>query len=265
MLHVAGVSSDDIAKIPATGPNGRLLKGDVLSYLGKIEKDYSSAQSSRIQKLGHLDLSNIKKSVPKKAADASAGPKKAVEALKEMEPDTQVAVPISLAAVFATQRRLQDALGITLPLSTFIARASEIANENLPRAKAAATADELFDAVLGLNNVKPRQTTSRGRYVPQITTLPISRTPAPTAQRTALLRQTPTAAARKTVDVLDALIGSSAQTTRRPTLAPAALAGAGGADNVFSVTVKKGEEKRAQVYLDRVKTVLEVDPGSCVL
>lgn len=189
--------------------------------------------------------------------------------MKEVGKDTQVAVPISLAAVFATQRRLQEALGITLPLSTFIARASEIANENLPRAKAAATADELFNAVLGLDKVMPKVKTSRGTYVPQITALPATRTPALPNQRTALLRQTPTAAAKKTVDVLDALIGASSKSTARRPASPAAAvsgaSGAVGADNVFSVTVKKGEEKRAQVYLDRVKIVLEADPGSCVL
>lgn len=60
LLHENHVPSSDISKIPATGPNGRLLKGDVLSYLGRIQADYSSTQSKRIQHLAHLDLSKIK-------------------------------------------------------------------------------------------------------------------------------------------------------------------------------------------------------------
>jgi hypothetical protein len=35
--------------------------------------------------------------------------------------------------------------------------------------------------------------------------------------------------------------------------------------NVFSVTVPKGEEGRARVFLDRVKLVLEEEPGRLVL
>lgn len=35
--------------------------------------------------------------------------------------------------------------------------------------------------------------------------------------------------------------------------------------NVFSLTVPEGDEKRAKVFLERVKTVLQVNPGSLVL
>jgi hypothetical protein len=35
--------------------------------------------------------------------------------------------------------------------------------------------------------------------------------------------------------------------------------------NVFSVTVPKGDEKRAEVFLERVKSVLESEPGRLVL
>ena len=48
---------------------------------------------------------------------------------------------------------------------------------------------------------------------------------------------------------------------------PGIMAGAGvdGASNVFSVSVGKGEEKRARVFLERVKTVLQVEPGRLVI
>jgi hypothetical protein len=35
--------------------------------------------------------------------------------------------------------------------------------------------------------------------------------------------------------------------------------------NVFSVTVPVGEEKRARTFLERVKTVLQIEPGKLVL
>ncbi|ODV90065.1 hypothetical protein CANCADRAFT_20355, partial [Tortispora caseinolytica NRRL Y-17796] len=47
-------------KIPASGPHGRLLKGDVLAYMGKIPADYPEKLRESIDSLSHLDLSNIK-------------------------------------------------------------------------------------------------------------------------------------------------------------------------------------------------------------
>lgn len=60
LLHRNGISSDDaIAKIPASGPKGRLLKGDVLAYLGEIELSAVSKIADYIKSKEHLDLSNI--------------------------------------------------------------------------------------------------------------------------------------------------------------------------------------------------------------
>ncbi len=39
----------------------------------------------------------------------------------------------------------------------------------------------------------------------------------------------------------------------------------GGALNVISVTVPMGEERRARTFLERMKTVLQVEPGRLVL
>ncbi|KAK5277767.1 pyridoxine biosynthesis protein, partial [Exophiala xenobiotica] len=41
LIHENHMSDDDVLKISASGPNGRLLKGDVLAYLGTIESDYA--------------------------------------------------------------------------------------------------------------------------------------------------------------------------------------------------------------------------------
>ena len=246
LLREHSVPESDADRIPATGPNNRLLKGDVLSYLNKIPTSYSSEQSSRIQHLGHLDLSNIQPAVPKPKPAAPVEPEKT--APPPPPPDTEVAVPISLTAVLATQKRMKDALGITLPLSTFIARASELANEDLPRAKGRGpTMEELYDSVVGLDSVRR---TSRGRYVPRV--MPVQTENVVVAPRK-----------RAPEDVIDALTGVGAPRAKRVPLAAAVAPGEG--TNVFSVMAKSGEERRARTYLERVKTVLESEPARVVL
>lgn len=245
LLLQKGLSKDDANKIPASGPNGRLLKGDVLAYLGKIEKSYPSQSAKRINKLAHLDLSNIQLAAPAKKPES-----KPVEAEKPAPiPDTEIALPISLAAVLETQKRVQDTLGLSLPLSTFIARASELANEDLPLSKnRKPTADELFNSVLGLDKVSTK--TSRGHYVPQVTGLPAA--PLVSRQR-----------ASKQADIIDILSGKPSAPKKAPKLFGAQ--GVVAAQNVFSVTAPKGDEKRVQEYLERMKQVLEAEPGRLVL
>lgn len=245
LVHENGLDAD---KIPATGPNGRLLKGDVLAFIGRIEKAYSAQQSQRISKLGHLDLSNVK-AAPKKVPEAAPAKPAAPESI--VEPDTEVAVPISLTAVLQTQKRVQDTIGTTLPLSTFFARAADLANEGLPRSKSSKpTADELFNAVLGLDKVASFEG-SRGHFAPQVTALPAV-FPAQSA-RSALRKP----------DVLDILSGkASAKSTPR---FPRTVASSLPPTNIFSVSVPKGEAQRAKVFLERVKVVLEENPGQLIL
>ena len=245
LLKANGLAKEDADKIPASGPNGRLLKGDVLAYVGKISKDYPAESAARFTKLSHLDLSNIQLAAPapppqaEKAAPAAAAP--AVEQPKQ----TEVALPISLTAVIATQQRVQEALGITLPLSTFVARATELANENLPASKnQKPTAEDLFNSVLGLDAV-PRS--SRGHFLPNITSLG----PAPFA---------PARARSSKPDIID-LLSSSAPVNKAARKTTQATAG----PSVFSVSAQSGEEKRAQEFLERMKLVLEEEPGRLVL
>ncbi len=247
LLHEKGLSISEADKIPASGPNGRLLKGDVLSYLGRIASSYSSDESTRITKLGHLDLSNIK--VAKQTPKAEPPPTKI--AAPELEPDTEIAVSVSLSSVTQVQKRIQDTLGIFLPLSTFIARAAEVANDDLPRSKKAKpSADELFNQVLGLDKVR---STSRGNFTPQITALP--------AKPLSSTNSKPSQSA----DIIDVLTGKSPPKTRSLRPAVGIMAGGSAATNIFSVSVPKDEERRARVFLDRVKNVLEAEPGRLVL
>lgn len=245
LLLQNGLSKDEANKIPATGPNGRLLKGDVLAYLGKIDKNYSAEQSKRISKMGHLDLSNIQVSTPKKV---DTKPTPAAQEKPAPIPDTQIALPISLSAVIATQKRVQESLGIFLPLSTFVARASELANEDLPLSKnRTPTQEELFNSVLGLDKVIPK--TSRGNYAPQITGLPATSTSA-------------SKPAAKKSDIIELLSAAPKKVSRPRTVG---AVNAITTQSVFSVFARQGEEKRVQEYLERVKNVLEAEPGRLVL
>ncbi|KAK4508029.1 hypothetical protein PRZ48_001765 [Zasmidium cellare] len=243
ILHQNGLSSADAENIPATGPSGRLLKGDVLAYLGKINKEYPAQSSARLEKLSHLDLSNIQ--LAKKAEAKPEQSKQKEAAVEEPVQATEIAIPISLSSVIATQKRVQDSLGIFLPLSTFIARASELANDDLPANKnQKPTADDLFNAVLGLDQV-PKS--SRGHFFPNITGI----TPAPIPARSA-----------KKPDIIDFLAPKKA---KAPKSAIPVAPGISATNNVFSVVAQAGEEAQATEYLERMKLALEQEPGRLVL
>ena len=239
-----------------------MLKGDVLAHMGNIEADYSKKQSERIAKMGHLDLSNIKIAKAEVGAGATTGP--AVVPEVDSTPKlTTVAITVSLAEVLKVQQKVQTTLGITMPLSAFLARAVDEANDGLPLVKGAKpSADALFNAVLGLDKVP---TTSRGTYIPQITALP-SIYSAPSSPR-----PKGSNASKKPVDIIDVLSGKA-----RPARSAAGRAALGAKSssvsvsgdaevNTFSLDVPLGEEKRARTFLERMKTVLQVEPARLVL
>jgi len=270
LIHENHLSDADVAKIPATGPNNRLLKGDVLAYLGTIGSDYSQKQSERIEHLAHLDLSNVKVVPPVPRPEASTAEVPTTEVPTAEVPTTEpaplpkqppqemsVSLAISLAEVLKVQKRIEETLGVTVPLSTFLARAVDIANDDLPRPKdEKPSSDDLFNAILGLNSVP---TTSRGAYLPQIDALP----------RLVPARMvTPKPPKAKQPDIIDILSGKARpQRAGSPhsSLTGGSLATAGGAVNVFSLTVPRSEEQRARKFLERIKTILQVEPGRLIL
>jgi hypothetical protein len=243
LLKENGLDASAANDITPTGPNGRLLKGDVLAFLGKINANTPAEVSSRFNKASHLDLSNIKvakapepKTSAKEAAPAPAAPVKSV-----------VTLPVSLSAVIEAQRKTQKTLGVFLPLSTFISRATEVANDELPLpANYQPSADELFSQVLGLDKTGGRKV-SRGSYVPQIGAL------APAS----VFPTRPT----KKADIFDILASKPKPAAKKTTVLPGPSTG----PNVFSLQVPKAEERRARVFLERVKVVLENEPARLVL
>ena len=244
LAHENGLDDATVNQIVPTGPNGRLLKGDVLAYLGRINAATPADISSRFEHASHLDLSNIKVAKapePKKAAKP--------EVAAPVVENSLISLPVSLAAVVSVQQKIHDTLGVFLPLSELVARAADLANDELPLpAGAQPTADELFNQVLGLDTAGSRE--SRGSYVPQVSALAPASLLAPRV-------------ATKKLDVIDILAGSSrAAAPKRRGLA---LPGVSSEHNLYSLVVPKAEERRARVFLERFKLVLEKDPGRLVL
>ncbi|KAF6834281.1 pyruvate dehydrogenase e2 component (dihydrolipoamide acetyltransferase) [Colletotrichum musicola] len=247
LVNAHGLDKDAVSRIEPTGPNGRLLKGDVLAYLGSINAETPGKIMGRATKLSHLDLSNIKvapkkEAAPKKAAAPAAAP---------VELPSEVAVPVSLSKVLDAQKRIQSTLGVFLPVSTFVARAAEVANDDLPPSARKPTADELFNQVLGLDKLAPRGT--RGSYLPQISAIPEPSFTAPRA-----------ASPRRGADIIDILAAPARKAAPKPRSAPAAASISAGS-NLFTLTVPKGDEKRAKVFLERVKIILEEEPARLVV
>ncbi|KUL88261.1 hypothetical protein ZTR_04997 [Talaromyces verruculosus] len=250
LLLQKGIPDSEIPKIPATGPKGRLLKGDVLAYIGEVAAGYPAEQAARIEKMGHLDLSNIKIAPPPAPPAPVAAAAPADEVVPELPSDISIAVSISLEPVLSTQKRIKDAIGVTVPLSTFIARATEVANGDLPRSTASApSASELFDELLGAAPIK----STRGNYVPEINTVPLDEFESIDED----------VSASQEVDIIDILAGNVSPSYKSSYVEPKAPAAS--ALNVFSLTVPVGEERRAKTFLDRLNTVLTVDPGRLVL
>lgn len=232
----------EVSKITPTGPGGRLLKGDVLAYVGAISASAPAAVSSLFDRLSHLDLSNIKVAPPKEPAPAAKPAPAAPEA--PAPPRTaEVSLPVSFGRVVETQQRIHESLGTFLPLSTFISRAADAANDELPRAARAPTSNELFDAVLG---IEVPSAGTRGAYAPRI----------------AAVRGVPPAGPAPKADIIDILAGTAKKSAPR---APSAVPGLSTGTNIFSLEVPKAEEKRAGVFLERVKAILENEPGRLVL
>ena len=74
LLHQHNLDLSTTSTIPATGPKGRLLKGDVLAHLGQIPSSYPSELSTRLSKLSHLNLSNITPAPPPSSQTTTTPP-----------------------------------------------------------------------------------------------------------------------------------------------------------------------------------------------
>ncbi|CAK9436937.1 uncharacterized protein LODBEIA_P14450 [Lodderomyces beijingensis] len=101
LLEENHISKDEaISKIKASGPNGRILKGDVLAYLGKINSTSIEEVTKFIKSREHLDLSKIVLASKEEAkanakAEAEAEPTKASASTAKPKPTNILNVEIT--------------------------------------------------------------------------------------------------------------------------------------------------------------------------
>lgn len=248
LLHQNHMSEEDaFGKIPATGPNGRLLKGDVLAYLGVISKDSLNAVNSNIKSTQHLDLSNIKAKAPeaRSAAKQEEAPKEEAKETKKERPSKPEPVVLrntfSLSDISLLRTTVDATLSTDLSIKTLVEKASKLAHRDvglLSKPKKSALNDPLFDAL-----VAPPKT-SKKPFEEKLTFKsagPLTKT--------------------KTADVMDILASP-----RKPVSAPATKATV--APQQLDVAVKvntAGGEKKAQLYLDRLQYYLTNGKGDLLL
>ena len=93
----------DPQSIPATGPRGRLLKGDVLAYVGSIKSDIPKSLKDILAKKTRLDLSNItvQQSQRSQSHGQSSGPSSA-----QPPAPAHIDAVVRLTELFRIQRQL---------------------------------------------------------------------------------------------------------------------------------------------------------------
>lgn len=136
-----------LEKVPASGPKGRVLKGDILAYLGKIPRSDVDSLADTIEKWQHLDLSNItiKKAqpsapsstpTPAKDVAASAAPSSKTETPSEQPPKKKAPEPkpklvlnsvYTLAEINNLKQTLDTTIGTSASAKSLVEKASKLA------------------------------------------------------------------------------------------------------------------------------------------
>jgi hypothetical protein len=239
--------------VPATGPRGRLLKADVLAKLGRIPASAPQEDARRFERFGKPDLTYTARAPPAPAAPAPAAAPE--PPLAERPATVALALDVDLTPALRLQQRLQSALGAAPSLATLLERAVALANARLPAPappRAAASPAAVLDELIGEGAGRRRgRAVVDGAFVPEINASSASAVAAAAGARSG------TAAA----DVLDELIAPNAW--RRAAATRAATAPVG-AVNEFSVVVEERQRVMGTVFLQRMKSLLEVEPGRLV-
>lgn len=156
LLQENSISSEEaFAKIKATGPNGRILKGDVLAYLGKISQESLDKVTSYIKSHEKLDLSNIELRKEQPAAEqpatASSEAAPAAAAAAEARQPLVLSEQITLCVpVSVSYEQLAEAVRSYVKESTFLAHEEPLTNS------ASDLYDPLFEELLVQEPHKPR-------------------------------------------------------------------------------------------------------------
>ena len=171
--------------------------------------------------------------------------------------DIRVSLPVSFTNVFNLKDRVENGIGVSVPLSTLINRASHLANIDLPLPQGMYGSkkrqlDDLYEQILGSGHSTPAPVTSSGSYFPELETeglqdiLPMKKVAKTTKE-----------------DIIDILSGMSSP---RKVEVPAASASAEGDEvPVLTLTVPEAEKARAEEFLRRVREYIEERPDSLLL
>uniref|UniRef100_A0A060T5B7 Dihydrolipoamide dehydrogenase-binding protein of pyruvate dehydrogenase complex n=1 Tax=Blastobotrys adeninivorans TaxID=409370 RepID=A0A060T5B7_BLAAD len=247
LLHANNISSEDaLAKIAATGPNGRLLKGDVLSYLGKVSQEYVDKVLSTIASNQHLDLSNIKIKQPQeetaKAEDKGSKDQKAADKKAAAPEPVVIKQTIALTEINLLRTTVSSTLSSDLSVSTLVNKASKLAERDVPKlaqARKSVLNDPLFEDLI----------TPRVRQRAFDATVTIEKA-----------KQSSAAASK---DIFD-LLTSNKRALSRPSTKTSAE------PQTVSVSVKVNSkvpnaETKARLYVDRLQYYLTKGTGELIL
>lgn len=250
LIHLHNLSHSDIENITPSGPNNRLLKGDVLAYLGHVSTSYPSQLSSKISNLSRLNLSDIK--LKKMAPTSKSSTVPSVE-VDQSDPMISLQQSVSLKSVHEIQEKLKAALGISLADDVFITRATKISNENLPRHWSHKTSpDDLFDSILGQKTKSIPEARKSHYYFP-------SKIYGSSRSQLAI----PKPKTLKKLDIIDILSGKKASSAF--SLKTSQTRSVTNDSVILKLDVPKEDEKRALLFLGGVKTTLERKPETLVL
>ncbi|RCK63462.1 Pyruvate dehydrogenase complex protein X component, mitochondrial [Candida viswanathii] len=109
LLHENNISTEDaFAKIQASGPNGRILKGDVLAYLGQINSESIVSLAEFLKSREHLDLSNIVLAKPSEAAEGAAAKEEGAKKEEAAPAKAEKPKPTNILSVELTSNLGED-------------------------------------------------------------------------------------------------------------------------------------------------------------
>ncbi|KTW28502.1 hypothetical protein T552_01761 [Pneumocystis carinii B80] len=122
-------------EIKTTGPQGRLLKGDILAYVGAINRDFPLKLVKIIEEKEKLDLNNLK-----------IKPKQPIE-----NSFISIIIPVSLKSFLSMKESVNEKLNIKMELSDLMNKAIYKGTQKVPSIflKKPSTQEILFSNVLG--------------------------------------------------------------------------------------------------------------------
>ncbi|CAN6596362.1 pyruvate dehydrogenase complex protein X component, mitochondrial [Trichomonascus vanleenenianus] len=253
LLHSNSISAEDAySKIPASGPNGRLLKGDVLAYLGTISQDSVNRIAENIKSLQHLDLSNIKLRSPEQQA-AAEEKKKPEEEQKKKEtekPKKEAPKPVVLeksvwlGEIEQLRASVDAATQTAISTQALVDKAVKLAQRDVPKLS------------------QPKKSVLRDEVFEQLIAPAVPRGAKPFEVN--LKFQSKQSSIRATTDIYD-LLGSPRRPLHQPTRRLQSTEPTTVDLKVTTNPKVPGSTEKAKIFLDRLEYYLTNGKGNLVL